>query len=76
MILYFSHDCHIHAKCENIVGAAESFTCSCDEGYDGDGKTCADIDECNDGSHNCPSFSDCDNTIGGVNTRQGKYKEL
>ena len=61
---FSSHDCHGHAKCINIKGAAESYTCSCEDGYDGDGKTCTDIDECNDGSHKCPTFSDCDNTIG------------
>ena len=31
------HDCDENAICENIPG---SFSCSCKDGYRGDGKTC------------------------------------
>ena len=31
------HDCHLYATCSNTGG---SFTCSCNQGYSGDGKQC------------------------------------
>ena len=38
------HDCHADATCENTVG---SWNCTCNEGYNGTGQVCTDIDECN-----------------------------
>ncbi len=35
--------CSPHAACHNIPGSRR---CVCDRGYDGDGVSCADIDEC------------------------------
>ena len=32
-----AHDCHLDATCSNTDG---SFTCSCNQGYSGDGKQC------------------------------------
>lgn len=32
-----THDCHASATCTNTVG---SFTCACNQGFTGDGKTC------------------------------------
>ena len=32
-----AHDCHSDASCSNTVG---SFTCSCNQGYSGDGRQC------------------------------------
>ena len=34
------HECHMNAECNNIVG---SYTCTCQEGYFGDGFQCAGI---------------------------------
>ncbi|MGK3963651.1 FG-GAP-like repeat-containing protein [Sorangium sp. So ce118] len=36
-------NCDANAACTNTVG---SFTCACNAGYEGDGVTCANIDEC------------------------------
>eukprot|EP01084_Bolivina_argentea_P109137 195061_1 len=38
-----THDCDVNAFCTNTDG---SFTCECNSGYSGDGKTCNEIDEC------------------------------
>ncbi|CAH3173478.1 unnamed protein product, partial [Porites evermanni] len=56
-----AHDCHLDATCSNTDG---SFTCSCNQGYSGDGKQCGDIDECTSGTHNCNANAHCSNTIG------------
>ncbi|MCA9515992.1 MAG: carboxypeptidase regulatory-like domain-containing protein, partial [Myxococcales bacterium] len=37
------NDCDANATCENTVG---SYVCTCDDGWDGDGTSCADVDEC------------------------------
>ena len=33
-----SHSCDVNAACSNVQG---SYTCTCEAGYSGDGKTCA-----------------------------------
>ena len=44
-----THDCHEYATCIDTIGA---WTCECNSGFTGDGRTCTDDDECVDGSHN------------------------
>ncbi len=39
-------------------------TCSCDAGFDFDGTTCSDIDECTSGAHNCHPEATCTNDDG------------
>ena len=41
-----------------------SFECKCKSGYDGDGLTCSDFDECANNMHDCDVHADCKNTIG------------
>ena len=41
-----------------------SYECDCPPGYDGDGWTCDDIDECNVTNHNCSNYANCINDIG------------
>ena len=61
----YSNICHQYAKCENTYG---SFNCSCLEGFQGDGKHCQDIDECQLAqklnSSLCSFNGVCQNTIG------------
>ncbi|KAM4632529.1 uromodulin-like [Discoglossus pictus] len=53
--------CDINAKCE---GYLDFQTCVCKDGFEGDGYTCYDIDECsNDTTNNC-SGAICINTNG------------
>eukprot|EP01006_Ploeotia_vitrea_P029723 TRINITY_DN62208_c0_g1_i1.p1 TRINITY_DN62208_c0_g1~~TRINITY_DN62208_c0_g1_i1.p1 ORF type:complete len:1202 (+),score=249.69 TRINITY_DN62208_c0_g1_i1:55-3660(+) len=56
-----SHDCDANASCTDT---ADSFTCACNTGYSGDGRSCTDINECTQGTANCDVNADCTNTAG------------
>ena len=47
-----THNCHADAECTNVIGFTvdnpEGYSCKCKDGYNGDGKTCGDNDECKD----------------------------
>merc|ERR1719447_2224785 len=49
-----THDCDPNASCTNIDGG---WTCECNEFWEGDGKSCSDINECDD--HVCGPNSSC-----------------
>ncbi|XP_065842864.1 uncharacterized protein [Oscarella lobularis] len=55
------NNCHMNANCLNFIG---SFECNCKPGYTGNGVSCADINECTDGSHDCHANAMCTNTDG------------
>ncbi|XP_002711849.3 uromodulin isoform X1 [Oryctolagus cuniculus] len=55
-------ECHSNATCleDGVVT-----TCSCLEGFTGNGLQCTDLDECaTPGGHNCSANSSCVNTLG------------
>ncbi|XP_077842538.1 uromodulin isoform X1 [Macaca mulatta] len=55
-------ECHSNATCKEDEAAT---TCTCKEGFAGDGLTCVDVDECAiPGAHNCSANSRCVNTPG------------
>ena len=57
------NNCHENAFCTN---SEASFNCQCNIGYEGDGVTCDDIDEClQDGI--CPEHAVCENSDGSYN---------
>jgi len=53
--------CHKNAEC-SIQGGRVN--CTCKDGYSGDGKSCKDIDECEEGTHTCGANATCKNTGG------------
>lgn len=54
-------DCQPNATCREINGTA---TCVCNEGWEGDGVTCTDVDECIEGTYECDEHASCVNTEG------------
>ena len=48
------HTCSENAECENTKG---NYTCSCQEGFSGNGFNCTDIDECSTGDLHLTSGS-------------------
>ena len=55
------HSCLSNAKCVNVIG---TYKCTCLPGYEGDGRSCTDVNECSIRKHNCSTDSLCNNTIG------------
>ncbi|CAB3986665.1 fibrillin-2-like isoform X48, partial [Paramuricea clavata] len=57
-----NNDCHdVNGLCVNNDGG---YTCQCKQGYTGDGRTCNDVNECDD-VHGCHAEATCQNTAGG-----------
>ncbi len=59
--------------CSSVLGITRHYVftfvpggydCSCKAGYQGDGFSCQDIDECTDGSHDCHQRAICTNEPG------------
>jgi len=53
--------CGADAVCTELDGEA---TCACSSGYEGDGLTCTDVDECVGGTHGCDPLATCVNAEG------------
>ena len=63
--------CATEATCSNTVGG---FACTCKPGYAGDGKTCADINECATNNGGCSADANCANTPGSFTySPDGRY---
>lgn len=54
--------CSERATCKTTDGVT---SCVCDDGYEGDGFACDDIDECAEGDGPCDENATCTNTPGG-----------
>ena len=59
--IYSVNECHADAFCMNSFGA---YNCSCNEGFEGDGWNCTDIDECVEALDDCSENAECTNTYG------------
>merc|ERR1712019_163052 len=56
------NNCDANAACTNTDG---SFTCACNDGWDGTGDACEDVDECaSTDDNNCDANASCTNTDG------------
>lgn len=53
--------CHAKATCRDTV---DSFTCTCNNGWTGDGAVCSDLDECSQGVDSCHTEAACSNNPG------------
>ncbi|XP_064397056.1 sushi, von Willebrand factor type A, EGF and pentraxin domain-containing protein 1-like isoform X3 [Halichondria panicea] len=56
-------ECHPRASCVRVGDL--QYGCECLRGFQGDGLTCVDVDECARGSGNCDENANCINTEGG-----------
>lgn len=56
------HGCDTNAVCR--PGQGNQFTCECAAGFNGDGRTCYDIDECRENPQICGSHAICNNQPG------------
>lgn len=54
-------ECGLYAHC---VVTSNSAACACDPGFEGDGFSCRDIDECAEQSDRCSPYAWCTNTTG------------
>nr|XP_034996890.1 nidogen-2 [Zootoca vivipara] len=57
-----THSCDTTARCQ--PGSGLDYSCECSAGYWGDGKECADVNECQEGRSRCSQESVCVNTPG------------
>ncbi|XP_012378990.2 nidogen-2 isoform X3 [Dasypus novemcinctus] len=57
-----SHTCDTTAQCH--PGTGVDYTCECAPGYQGDGRSCVDVNECATGFHRCGPNSICINLLG------------
>nr|XP_012613459.1 nidogen-2 isoform X2 [Microcebus murinus] len=57
-----SHTCDTTARCH--PGTGVDYTCECASGYQGDGRSCVDVNECATGFHRCGPNSVCINLSG------------
>ena len=56
-----SHSCDSNAVCTD---KDDGFSCTCNQGYSGDGTLCTDVDECLANTDDCSLDASCTNTLG------------
>jgi hypothetical protein len=59
-----SNSCSIYAECVADSEVPANYSCVCKVGFEGDGYTCLDVDECESGESNCDPNAACYNYIG------------
>ena len=62
------NNCDAFATCTDLDITADNaagFSCDCNDGFEGDGTACQDIDECTVDTAHCQENSTCDNNDGG-----------
>ncbi|XP_075140922.1 uromodulin-like [Leptodactylus fuscus] len=63
-ITEFCLKCDPNADCRKDL---VDYTCVCKEGFNGNGFSCSDVDECNQWPYPCSSYGYCVNTVGSYN---------
>ena len=59
-----SNSCSIYAECVSDEDAPENYTCICKVGFEGDGFSCYDVNECVIGENDCHMEAECYNLVG------------
>ena len=58
------NECSIYAECVLDADSENGYYCQCKPGFDGDGKECSDLNECEEGATYCSPNAQCYNLLG------------
>jgi hypothetical protein len=59
-----TNECSVYAECIVESDSSNGYYCQCKPGFEGDGNTCTDVNECEEGTAYCSQLAQCYNLLG------------